>query len=304
MSLPTSSRELEGGKRGPSQVTAFFNAEIDPRHGEMILFACCLSSGLVDSTTYNGVVSSLGEIHVFNPIVLTGYSLQDLRVDADGYVQDTPTVTSLSRVGLMRRFWDPGNTIFVGLGASGQEARAYGWVGSLTAIGCFVVGSFLFARLHRILGARGRGSLMMSFAIQAGLIILTAGLVQGQVVSSILTKGGNEGEGRALWNEEVPIVLLSLQSAGQIVASRTLGFNEIPTVVITSLLCDLMSDPKLFLLRNEKRDRRVIAFVLTLVGAIIGGWITKATQQIGPVLWLSAGIKVILAGVWGFWTTV
>jgi hypothetical protein len=148
---------------------------------------------------------------------------------------------------------------------------------------------------------------MLSFAIQAGLILLTAGLVQGQVVSSVLAGGGNDSDAAGttpLWNEEVPIVLLSLQSAGQIVASRTLGFNEIPTVVITSLLCDLMSDPKLFLLRNEKRDRRVIAFALTLVGAIFGGWITKATQQIGPVLWLSAGIKLVLAGVWGFWTTV
>lgn len=103
------------------------------------------------------------------------------------------------------------------------------------------------------------------------------------------------------WDQEVPIVLLSLQSAGQIVASRALGFNEIPTVVITSLLCDLMSDPKLFLLRNEKRDRRVIAFVLTLVGAIVGGWVTKATGQIGPVLWLAAGIKFIVAFAWGFW---
>lgn len=54
MSLPTSS--VERGKRAPPRVSAFLNAEIDPRHGEMILFGCCLSSGLVDSTTYNGVV--------------------------------------------------------------------------------------------------------------------------------------------------------------------------------------------------------------------------------------------------------
>lgn len=197
-----------------------------------------------------------------------------------------------------------GNTIFVGLGASGQEARPYGWAGSLTAIGCFVIGSFLFARLHRILGARRRGSLMLSFTIQACMIILTAGLIEGKAVSSDILGNGNDPKGTPPWDQEVPIVLLSLQSAGQIVASRTLGFNEIPTVVITSLLCDLMSDPKLFLLRNEKRDRRIIAFVLTLVGAIIGGWITKATQEIVPVLWLSAGIKIVLAGVWGFWTTV
>jgi hypothetical protein len=80
-----------------------------------------------------------------------------------------------------------------------------------------------------------------------------------------------------------------------------LGFNEIPTVVITSLLCDLMSDPQLFLVRNVKRDRRIIAFLLTLVGSIVGGWVTKVTGAISPILWLSAGIKGLLVLAWAFW---
>lgn len=142
---------------------------------------------------------------------------------------------------------------------------------------------------------------MLSFIIQASIIVVTAGLVQGGMVSSALDDDTSRSITR--WDQEVPIVLLSLQSAGQIVASRALGFNEIPTVVITSLLCDLMSDPKLFLLRNEKRDRRMIAFVLTLVGAIVGGWVTKATGDIAPILWLAASIKFIVAFAWGFWRT-
>lgn len=142
---------------------------------------------------------------------------------------------------------------------------------------------------------------MLSFIIQASIIVITAALVQGGVVSSALDDNASRSLTR--WDQEVPIVLLSLQSAGQIVASRALGFNEIPTVVITSLLCDLMADPKLFLLQNEKRDRRVIAFVLTLVGAVVGGWVTKATGDIAPILWLAAGIKFIVAFAWGFWTT-
>jgi hypothetical protein len=142
---------------------------------------------------------------------------------------------------------------------------------------------------------------MLSFIIQASIIVITAALVQGGVVSRALDDDASRSITR--WDQEVPIVLLSLQSAGQIVASRALGFNEIPTVVITSLLCDLMSDPKLFLLRNEKRDRRMIAFVLTLMGAIVGGWVTKATGDIAPILWLAAGIKFIVAFAWGFWRT-
>jgi uncharacterized membrane protein YoaK (UPF0700 family) len=140
---------------------------------------------------------------------------------------------------------------------------------------------------------------MLSFFIQASLILITTALVQAGVVSSAMKSGVVQTTTR--WDSEVPIVLLSFQSAGQIVASRSLGYNEIPTVVITSLLCDLMSDPKLFLLRNEKRNRRLAAFILTLVGAIVGGWVTKATQQISPVLWLAAGIKFSVVLSWGFW---
>ncbi|KAJ5296193.1 hypothetical protein N7508_011014 [Penicillium antarcticum] len=234
---------------------ASFKAEIEPQHADLLLFACCLTSGLVDSTIYNA----------YNTFV----SMQT------------------------------GNTIFVGLGASNQNARPYGWARSLTSIGCFVFGCFLFARLHSALGARRRGSLMMSFMLQASIIIITAGLVQGGAISSALDD--RLSQTTPPWDQEVPIVLLSIQSAGQIVASRALGFNEIPTVVITSLLCDLVSDPKLFLIRNQKRDRRVIAFVLTLLGAIIGGWVTKATQAISPTLWLSAGIKVVVVIAWGLW---
>lgn len=140
---------------------------------------------------------------------------------------------------------------------------------------------------------------MLSFFIQASVIILTASLIEGGVISSTSQLNGSSVP--IQWNQEIPIVLLSLQSAGQIVASRALGFNEIPTVVITSLLCDLMSDPQLFVWGNNKRNRRIIAFAVTLLGAIAGGWVTKASQQLTPTLWVSAGIKMAVAFTWGFW---
>jgi hypothetical protein len=130
------------------------------------------------------------------------------------------------------------------------------------------------------------------------MLVITASLVQSGVIPGIPS---NPASSEMHWSQEAPIVLLSIQSAGQIVASRALGFNEIPTVVITSLLCDLVSDPKLFLLRNEKRDRRVVAFVLTLIGAIAGGWITKGTHDISPALWLAAGLKLMISVSWMFW---
>ncbi|KAK1145692.1 hypothetical protein N8T08_003928 [Aspergillus melleus] len=194
-----------------------------------------------------------------------------------------------------------GNTIFVGLGASNQNPRPYGWARSLTSIGCFIIGSFVFARLNRLLGPKKRGTLILSFLLQVVMLILTAALVTGGAIAGIPENPYSTSEAETEWTQEVPIVLLSIQSAGQIVASRALGFNEIPTVVITSLICDMMSDPKLFLLRNEKRDRRLLAFVLTMVGAIAGGWITKGTGDIYAALWIAAGIKLGIAGAWVFW---
>ena len=103
--------------------------------------------------------------------------------------------------------------------------------------------------------------------------------------------------------EEVPIALLSFQSAGQIVGSRALGISEIPTVVVTSVLCDLASDPALVspLTRNAKRNRRVLAFVGILIGAIAGGSIAKVTGGMEAVLWLAGGIKVVVTCSWVLW---
>lgn len=105
--------------------------------------------------------------------------------------------------------------------------------------------------------------------------------------------------------EIAPIALLSFQAAGQIVASRILGVNEVPTVVITSLLADLFSDPNLtarpIMKANPKRNNRIAGFVLTLIASIAGGWILKGTGQVQPVLWLVFGIKFIISLVWLIW---
>ena len=196
-----------------------------------------------------------------------------------------------------------GNTTFVGLGASNQSPRPYGWARSLTSIGCFLLGSFVFSRLSNTLGPRRRGALIVSFSIQAIILFLTACLIQTDVIAGIpISKLVGVAYADIIdWTQEAAIALLSFQSAGQIVASRALGFNEIPTVAITSLLCDLVSDVELLALRNGKRDRRIVAFCLTLLGAIAGGWITRATEDIAPVLWLAAGIKLVLVVLWVIW---
>ncbi len=99
------------------------------------------------------------------------------------------------------------------------------------------------------------------------------------------------------------IALLSFQAAGQIVNSRGLGLSEVPTVVITTLLCDLVSDEHVLapLNQNIKRNRRAVAFVLTMSGAICGGWLSKITGTVQPSLWFVAGIKGLITLYWLVW---
>ena len=101
----------------------------------------------------------------------------------------------------------------------------------------------------------------------------------------------------------MPITLLSFQSAGQIVGSRVLGLAEVPTVVVTSMLHDISTDPALLgpLRKNIKRNRRVLAFVAILVGAVVGGFVSEKTKRIQVPLWIAGGIKLCVASAWMLW---
>jgi hypothetical protein len=97
--------------------------------------------------------------------------------------------------------------------------------------------------------------------------------------------------------------MLSVQAAIQSVTARQLGLNEIPTTVITSILTDLGNDGELFAgpLQNWKRNRRFLAVVCILLGAIIGGWLSRTDNGMPTGIWLAAGIKGCLTVAWIFW---
>ena len=190
-----------------------------------------------------------------------------------------------------------GNTIFVGLGASGQNLRPYGWARSLMSIVCFILGSFFFSRFSRFLKTQRRRTLVLSFLLQSVCIFVAAGSIQSGAIDGEVPPTTRD----VLWNQLAPIALLSFQSAGQIVGSRGLNLSEIPTVVVTSLLCDLWSDPDIAKAQNVKRNRRAVAFTLTLIGAIVGGWISKATSSVEAALWLAGGVKVLIVFAWLAW---
>ena len=169
----------------------------------------------------------------------------------------------------------------------------------LCSIGCFAIGCISFARFHKLVGgSRLRRTVFSSFALQTICVAIAAAIIQSGIIDGRYPSGRDPND--VNFTELSAIALLSFQAAGQIVNSRGLGVGEVPTVVITSLVCDLVSDEMLFagLTKNGKRNRRFIGFVLTLLGGITGGWISKSTGHVGPSLWFVAAIKACITLYW------
>jgi uncharacterized membrane protein YoaK (UPF0700 family) len=165
------------------------------------------------------------------------------------------------------------------------------------AITFFFIGSFFCSRTTGLLSPLKRRTLAASFFLQTVLIVTAAALVQGGVVPGI-GKGGKEP-----FITVVPLPMLSFQAGMQSVTARQLGLNEIPTTVLTSVYCDLGSDYNLFvpLKENWKRNRRFGAVVFLILGAIIGGWLSKTKAGMPAALWMAAGVKFCISIAWLLW---
>lgn len=149
----------------------------------------------------------------------------------------------------------------------------------------------------RYLNPLQRSTIIISLLLQALLTAISAILSSTQIVP--------RGAGDLIPDNFIvliPLVLLSIQSAGQCVLSRFLGYNELPSIVLTSGYCDLAMDDKVFggVTTNSKRNRRVLSMIMVVTGAILGGFLTKQ-GDIGPTLWAVAAIKVLMALVWLLW---
>ncbi|KAH7025782.1 uncharacterized protein B0I36DRAFT_329124 [Microdochium trichocladiopsis] len=203
-----------------------------------------------------------------------------------------------------------GNTVFLALGAAYLPTHVpFMWLRALSSIGAFLLGAFTFGQLRRF-KPTCKLTLSLNFLAQSLMIFAAAALAQSGAVPELADL--HLAEEMAVNGEIdllvlVPIVLLAFQFGGQIVSSRQLGFNEVPTNVLTSVYCDLMSDPLLFsgLHENPKRNRRASAVVLMFVGAVMGGWLGRAagTTGMAAALWIGGGVKFVIAVSWLCWAT-
>ncbi|KAL9616695.1 MAG: hypothetical protein Q9160_008448 [Pyrenula sp. 1 TL-2023] len=189
-----------------------------------------------------------------------------------------------------------GNTVYLGLGVVAPHESTR-WLRSLISITFFCLGSLLFAFFHRTFSPRRRWVLVSSFSAQLALIIAAAVIVTTQ-------PNPVAGNDKVLeWHVAVPLALVAFQSSGQAVTSRALGFNSLTSVVLTSIYCDLFSDPYLLKGFNEnaERNRRAAAPALLLVGAILGGVWAHSEVGLAGALWTAVGIKAVIVVIWVVW---
>ncbi|OHE92996.1 hypothetical protein CORC01_11719 [Colletotrichum orchidophilum] len=241
--------------------------DVSIRYTDLPVLACCLVSGLCDSVAVNaaGVFVSM----------------------------------------------QTGNTIFMALGASKLPAgEPLLWLKSLSSIAAFWLGCFFFSKSRHIHPKR-RSTLALSFLLQSALVFLAAAFAQTRLIADFgaTSVQGSDSNHDFKTSENplvmVPLALLAFQFGGQIVTSRILGYNEVPTNVLTSVYCDLLSDPKLFapLKDNPKRNRRFLAVVLLILGGIVGGWLQRSRAGMPGALWISGGVKFVIAVAWMGWAS-
>ncbi|KAF4974372.1 hypothetical protein FZEAL_8704 [Fusarium zealandicum] len=190
-----------------------------------------------------------------------------------------------------------GNTVYVGLGLASLATTAPGprLYKSALSIASFCLGSFIFARFHRIFSPRRRWVLCASFAAQALLTVAAA------VIVGVYPPGPDTGD--LAWNVLVPIMLMAFQSCGQAVASRALRQDALISVVLTSAYCDLFSDRDLFALDNVPRNQRAAGPLLLLLGVVWGGLFAHGSIGIVGALWAAAGLKFGMVIAWFLWPT-
>ena len=183
----------------------------------------------------------------------------------------------------------------------------------MVSVFAFLLGSVATASFHRKFGGRKRWVLAASFTLQA-IFIAIAGVLVYRGNSS-----GSPGSELTLfrttrlpadpgfpWTDLIPIALLAFQAAGKIIASRVLEFGGLPSIVLTALFADLVSDPSFFnagLLGNAQRNRRLGGAAFYFMGAVVGGVAAKYSEKVGfsGGLFIAAALQMATVAAWLMW---
>ncbi|KAE9964489.1 hypothetical protein EG328_010421 [Venturia inaequalis] len=187
-----------------------------------------------------------------------------------------------------------GNTIYLGLGLA-NPSSGNRWIKSILSITCFCLGATVFAWYHRFFTPKKRWVMFSSYLFQMLLTVAAATIVT-------LDRTTEEDKEGLRWAVLVPLALMAVSGSGQCVSSRALDKNSLTSVVLTSIYCDLFSDPRLLSFSgNPSRNQRVAAPICVFLGALAGGFWAHSEIGLPGALWTAAGLKFCTVVAWTGW---
>ncbi|KAA1473103.1 hypothetical protein DENSPDRAFT_222914 [Dentipellis sp. KUC8613] len=247
----------------PGGLRNYLFADVDPSQATWPLAAYCFMTGYIDAISFSAIYVWCG--------FQTGNSVQ-------------------LALALARLFEGPSGHHDTSFHIADQQA--------LTSVLTFIFGASI-GRLGDRMGARTRAWLALGTFIQA-LFTMAAAIClwksgQGSVAGF---------RGDPVWTNASTFACLGFMSASlglQGIMGKRVNTQFATTIVLTTVWCELMADPKLFNLRQSviSRDHKLIA-----IGALfLGGFVSRAIlQAIGSsgALGIGVGMRMIIMVAWFF----
>ncbi|KAI0795617.1 hypothetical protein C8Q75DRAFT_711714 [Abortiporus biennis] len=237
--------------------------EVDPKRATLPLAAYCFMTGFIDSVSFTAVFIWCG--------FQTGNSVQ-------------------LALALARLFSGPPGQRDTTFHLPDQQA--------LTSILTFNAGAAI-GRVGDKIGAKTRLWLFLGTMIQA-VFTMSAALTAWKSGQGSIA----DNRGDPAWTNALTFVAIGFLSASlglQGIMGKRVNTQFATTVVLTTVWCELMADPKLFQLRRHiiSRDHKVIAIFALFFGGFVG---RALIDKIGAAstLGVGTGMRVLIAVWWLF----
>ncbi|KAH9077920.1 hypothetical protein EDB83DRAFT_2346989 [Lactarius deliciosus] len=260
VSSPTPSTTYSTLRRGG--LREFLMTEVDPDRSTIPLAAYCFMTGWIDVVSFSAVFVWCA--------FQTGNTLQ-------------------LAIALARLFYGPVGQRDTSFHLADKQA--------LTSVTTFVFGAFI-GRIGDRMGAKTRIWLFLGTIFQSLLTM-------GAAIALWQSHQGSVASGRDVpsWTNASTYASLGLMSMSmglQGIMGKRVNTQFATTIVLTTVWCELMADPKLFVLRPvTTRDHKILG----IAALFVGGFCSRAIlQAIGSPasLGIAAGLRVLIALSWFF----
>ncbi|KAJ7148633.1 hypothetical protein C8R43DRAFT_1128866 [Mycena crocata] len=255
--------ELAMAKSSRPSFWEHMNTDVDPAQSTGPLAAFCFMTGFIDAISFTAI------------FVWCGFQ--------------TGNFAQLALA--LARLWE------IAPSGSGHDTRFHvADKQALTSLLSFNVGAFA-GRLGDRMGPHKRTWLVLSTLLQVLLTMAAALTIWKSGQGSIAAVRGDPS-----WNNALTYVGLAFMSASlgvQGIVGKRLNTQFTTTIVLTTVWVELVTDPRLFNLRQKviTRDHKLIAAVALFGGAFIGRAILAQIGAAGA-LGVGAGLRVLIALAW------